>query len=72
MSIHVQTGHRLAVVFSVGGDGRKYLQGIKPHGGVLLPLHETQAQALLDVLQTVLNEISVQEINDVKANNEAR
>ena len=68
MSIHVQTGHEIDVVFSVRGDGRKYLQGILPRGGTLLPLYEAQAQALIDVLQTVLNEIAVQEINNGKAN----
>jgi hypothetical protein len=72
MSIHVQTGHRLDVVFSVGTNGRKYLQGIEPHGGTLLSLHESEAQALIDVLQTVLNEIAVQEINDGKANDQTR
>lgn len=66
MSIHVQTGHGLDVVFSIGSDGRKYLQGIEPHGGTLLPLYEAQAQALIDVLQTVLNEIVIQETNNGK------
>lgn len=30
MSIHVQTGHRLDVLYSIGTDGHKYLQGIQP------------------------------------------
>ena len=66
MSVHVQTGHSIDVVYSVASDGRKYLQGIEPRGGVLFPLHEQQAQALIDVLQTVLNEINLQESNNGK------
>jgi len=60
MSVHVKTGHQIDVLYSVGSNGRKYLQGILPRGGTLLPLHEQQAQALVDVLQTVLNEIAIQ------------
>lgn len=66
MSVHVQTGHRLDVVYSVGSDRRKFLQGIEPHGGVLLPLDEEQAQALIDVLQVVLNEITIERIRETE------
>ncbi|HTG95779.1 MAG TPA: hypothetical protein VL866_24475 [Pyrinomonadaceae bacterium] len=61
MSVHVQTGHKLDVVYSVSSEGRQHLQGIQPHGGILLPLYEKQAQALIDVLQRILNEITEQE-----------
>jgi hypothetical protein len=58
VSVHIQTGHGIDVVYSVSSEGNKYLQGIQPYGGILLPLHEEQARALINVLQTILDEIS--------------
>jgi hypothetical protein len=70
MSIHVTTGNRLDVVYDYE-NGRKVLKGLYRHSDrSLIPLPDPQG--MVSVLLTVLNEIAVQEINDGKANNEAR
>jgi hypothetical protein len=68
MSIHVQTGHRLDVVYDYE-DGHKVLRGLQPWDDVeLFSLNREQAQALVDVLQMVLNEIALQEATNGKTN----
>ena len=60
MSVHVATGNALDVVFDYE-DGRQVLKGLQRHrSDEVIPLPEPQG--LIDVLQTVLNEIAVQEM----------
>ena len=67
--VHVATGNALDVVFDYE-DGRQVLRGLQRHGSDdLIPL--PQPQGLMDVLQTVLNEIAVKELNNGTTNNEA-
>lgn len=56
--VHVQTGNRLDVVYDHEGS-RKVLKGLKPWDGELILL--TDPQAVVDVLQTIINECEVSE-----------